>query len=82
MSDTLSGPAAFRAEHQAAVTTLRAALNGTKSAADARQNAADFLDALAVVLDGTGAANQSAIYVLKNVADSVRLARVQAAAAQ
>jgi len=80
MSDTLSGPAAFRAEHQAAVTTLRAALNGTKAAADTKQNAADFLDALGVVLDGAGAANQSALYLLTNAVAGIRLARVQAAA--
>jgi len=66
--------------HTAVVASALAALNGGKLTADERQEAADLLLALSHLLAGDGAVQESVVYLLKNAADSIRLARVQAAA--
>ena len=67
-------------KHTAVVASALAALNGGKLTAGEKQEAGDLLLALSSLLDGDGAVHESLLYLLANAVDSVRLARVQAAA--
>lgn len=78
MNDNTPGPASFLADHRAAVATLRGTLGTAEIEPDAKEQAADFLEALDALLGGDGAVHTSLVYLLRSGTDAVRLRRASA----